>query len=116
MFLIRSKNDLFALLKELDRRLSEPLEVHVIGGANLIATGASSRPTADIDVICPVEFPPRVRQAVEEIANKKGIPPKWLNTMPSPDLRFLATGWKERSSLVFSGNVWSSSAWAARTF
>ncbi|HLG19813.1 MAG TPA: DUF6036 family nucleotidyltransferase [Bdellovibrionota bacterium] len=101
--MIKNIEALRRLLGLLDMSIHEPLEVFLIGAANLIARELLSRETMDIDVIVPPEFPRHVQEAVARIAVKEKIPPKWINTMPSRDARFLAPGWKERSSLFYEG-------------
>ena len=79
--MLKSADGLRRLLILLDATIYEPLEVFLIGGANLIARDLIDRETLDIDVIVPPEFPPAVQEAVKEIATKEKIPAKWINTI-----------------------------------
>jgi len=101
--MIKNAQELRRLLDRLDIAIRAPLEVFLIGAANLIARELLARETMDIDVIVPPEFSLDVQAAIAQIANQEKIPPKWINTMPSRDARFLALGWKERSSLFYEG-------------
>jgi hypothetical protein len=101
--MLKSAQELKRLLELLDRRIDEPLEIYLIGGANLAAQELLDRETMDIDVIIPPEFPPKVQAAIREIAVEEELPPKWINTMPSRDARFLSPGWEERYSDFYEG-------------
>ena len=101
--MIKHAEELRRLLDLLDSEIGNPLEVFVIGAANLIARDLLARETMDIDVIVPPEFSSEVLAAVARIAANETSPPKWINTMPSRDARFLAPGWRVRSSVFFAG-------------
>ncbi len=101
--MIKGQDHLRRLFGLLDAAMKEPLEIYLIGAANLIAQNVLTRETHDIDVIVPPEFPSDVREAVAKISQAEKIPPKWINTMPASDARFLAAGWKERVSLFYEG-------------
>lgn len=98
---IQKIKKLFSLL---DQRLNEPLECYLIGGANLLAQGITTRATEDIDAVFPSYFSKHIKQHIESIALEYGLLPNWFNTMPSMDEKFLNEHWKERSILFFSGN------------
>lgn len=71
-----------------------PTTVVVVGGANLIASGAVQRTTKDVDVIARVEshggheelvraapFPEPLEDAIRRVARDFGLPPDWLNAV-----------------------------------
>jgi len=98
-------DDLDRALGALDEMLRSFLDVYLIGGAAVIAHGVHDRGTMDIDAIFPESFPAEVEEQIARVGAKLRLPDHWLNTMPSRDLRFLRSGWRERSITVFRGKL-----------
>jgi len=96
-------HDLELALSALDEMLKSALDVYLIGGAAVIAHGVQGRGTMDIDAIFPESFPEEVEEQIGRVGLKLRLPDHWFNTMPSRDLRFLRSGWRDRSITVFHG-------------
>jgi hypothetical protein len=65
------------LLNEELRRTGVTGEVCVVGGAAMVLGFGSRRSTRDIDAL--VIEPPSIRAAIQQVAEKHGLPESWLN-------------------------------------
>ncbi len=82
------------------------VEIVVIGGSALLASGLISRPTRDIDIVAlladqmlvdPRPLPAELIAARDRVARDFGLPENWLNTGPAALLDFgLPEGFVER--------------------
>lgn len=91
------------LFRQMDAELTEPLEIYVAGGANLLSQGVPRPATEDVDVIFPLDLPEHVLKVVERLAAKHRLTQQWMNTKPAFQFAYLSRGWKKRALLFFKG-------------
>lgn len=72
------KHELVEALQELDKRLSSPLDLVLIGGAAMILHFGASRATRDIDVLVLRGDLTELRRAVKAVARGRDLPEDWL--------------------------------------
>jgi hypothetical protein len=106
---INNQKDVNTLLSALGEHLAasgERFELVVVGGSGLLAIGAITRPTRDIDIVAlqsaagldnPDPLPEALRTARDRVARDFSLPPDWLNAGPSSLLDLgLPTGFAGR--------------------
>lgn len=97
------------VIKEFDLYLSGKnleFEAVIMGGGALAIMGITDRVTRDIDCVAP-EIPPQIKYASEKFCQdfpNLGLDKNWLNNGPISIIKDLNEGWKERSTLIYSGN------------
>jgi hypothetical protein len=109
MSIIASSESVDRLLSALAEHLAaagEFFELVVIGGSALLALGAITRATTDIDVVALREdarlikadpLPPALAAARERVSHDFGVPVRWLNPGPADLIDLgLPTGFVER--------------------
>ena len=102
--------EIIELIAEVDHELGDrsgPISIVVVGGA-AIALQWGNRTTYDVDVVSD-DMPLELRLAVEQVGNRRGIRPDWLNDgvkgfVPvfSPSLKAVYEG---RNLLVFGADA-----------
>lgn len=87
------------------RGLAQPLRILIVGGAYMLIEGYSRPPTQDIDVLLrdiddPTTSPtyPVFRAAILTVANRRLLPPTWINDVIGDALRAAGT--------IPSGTLW----------
>ena len=73
-----NRQELENTLRDLDRRLSAPCDVIVVGGAAMILWFGANRATRDIDVIPLRGGWTEVRRGAEAVARDRGLPLDWI--------------------------------------
>ena len=73
------KRELLKMLAELDKGLSAPCEVVVVGGAAMILHFGASRATRDVDILPLRGDMAELRQAVARVADLHNLPEDWMN-------------------------------------
>jgi hypothetical protein len=73
------KHELAEILQQLDKRLSSPFDLVVVGGAAMILHFGASRATRDIDVLVLKGNATELREAAKAIAQDYNLPEDWLN-------------------------------------
>ncbi len=100
------------IIKEFDSFLATrgvPFEAICIGGTALALLGLITRETQDCDVLVP-EISDEIKQLSEEFAKQMmevgmELKESWFNNGPASLIRDLPEGWRERTQLVFEGEV-----------
>jgi hypothetical protein len=73
------KAELIEALRELDKRLSSPIDIVLIGGAAMILHFGANRATRDIDMLVLRGDPTGLRRAVKAVAQQRNLPEDWLS-------------------------------------
>lgn len=73
------KGDIVEALREVDRRLSAPCDVLLIGGAAMILHFGAGRATRDVDGVLLRGDVGALRRAVAAVAGERGLPEDWLS-------------------------------------
>jgi hypothetical protein len=73
------KRELVEALQALDKRLSSPIDIVLIGGAAMILHFGASRATGDIDVLVLRGDPTELRQGVKSVARERNLLEDWLS-------------------------------------
>ena len=73
------KQELIALLSELDSRLSSPCDVVLVGGAAMILHFGASRATRDIDALILRGNWRKLHKAAKSVAQEHNLPEDWIN-------------------------------------
>jgi predicted nucleotidyltransferase len=73
------KQDLIQLLDALDKQLSKPLDLVIIGGAAMILHYQAQRATRDVDALILRGDLNEFRAAVKSVANENHLSDDWLN-------------------------------------
>src|SRR3990167_2194750 len=80
------KNEILIYLKHVaevyDSLGGETLEIAICGGTALNLSGLLDRPTKDVDILFPDEWPKILRQAVDITSRHFGLKPDWMNLGP----------------------------------
>ncbi len=81
-----NKSDLLQYLREVAEIYQDlggaPLEVAICGGTALNLSGLLERPTQDVDVLVPEEWPEPLKEAVSATAKRHRLNPDWMNSGP----------------------------------
>ena len=106
-----NKGELLRYLKEVAEIYTDlggpVLEVAICGGTALNLAGLLERPTQDVDVIAPAEWPEALQQAVSITARRFNLKSDWMNLGPVDlFLMGLPTGYFQRCEhLSFEKNL-----------
>jgi predicted nucleotidyltransferase len=73
------KSELTEVLAKLDKELSRPCELVVIGGAAMILHYGSQRATRDVDALFLRGDILELRRAIKEVARERNLPDDWLS-------------------------------------
>lgn len=73
------KGELMEALQRLDKRLSSPIDIVLIGGAAMILHFGASRATRDIDVLVLSGDLAELRHAAKTVAQEHNLPEDWLS-------------------------------------
>ncbi len=91
--------ELIEVLRKLDKHLSVPLDLVLIGGAAMILHFGAQRATRDVDVLVLQGNVTELRKAVKAIAIEYGLPENWLNDAAKGFADILPPDFRQR--LVF---------------
>lgn len=91
--------ELIEVLRKLDKHLSVPLDLILIGGAAMILHFGAQRATRDVDVLVLQGNVTELRKAVKAIAVEHGLPENWLNDAAKGFADILPPDFRQR--LVF---------------
>ncbi len=84
------------LLKALDNRLDEELEIILCGGAAGILKGSLARDTLDIDLITSIPKISHYSNLIQAIADEYSLSPRWLNDGAKGYVSYLPEDFKTR--------------------
>ncbi|MCF8244084.1 MAG: hypothetical protein K9J37_02815 [Saprospiraceae bacterium] len=73
------KSTLIHALQELDKEVSKPCNIVMVGGAAMIVHFGAFRATMDVDVIIDPESSAMVKTAAKKVAAKLNLDEDWLN-------------------------------------
>ncbi|MBT9166627.1 MAG: hypothetical protein DDT25_01320 [Chloroflexi bacterium] len=73
------KRELIEALQALDKKLSSPIDIVLIGGAAMILYFGASRATRDIDVLVLRGDPTELRQGVKSVARERNLLEDWMS-------------------------------------
>lgn len=92
-----TRDELLAALKRLGDLLPEEAQIIIAGGAALILGGYVERGTADGDVVHSEPRLARLRSAILQVAEEKGLSTDWLNDGVKAFGDVLPVGFEERA-------------------
>ncbi|MFH1874863.1 MAG: DUF6036 family nucleotidyltransferase [Pseudomonadota bacterium] len=99
------KQIMIKALQALDKRLKEPVQILVGGGAAMLLAHGVSLTTMDIDglLINTQVTPAELDALVKKVAQDLGINPQWFNTYFSTFTYTIPGDYKDRLKKIFSG-------------
>ena len=74
-----NKQELLSVLQDLDREMSSPCDLVIVGGAAMILHFGANRATQDVDVIILRGAGKSFQDTVRRVADQHGLPPGWLS-------------------------------------